>query len=673
MQATGTPSDGTVLPASIASSGNFSFPQLTVTSSASLLGGAVFNENGADVDFRVEGDTVTHLLFVDADADRVGIGTSSPSSKLTIEGAADNVNSELKITATGISSGYLGSDSNGLNIGTDTAGIFFKTGVTGGGSVGATGSVKMAITSAGLVGIGETNPAGSLHINAASGVDGPVFESGGTNNTNHAFIVRDSAATQLLRINNNGNVGIGTTSPDGKLDVRGTIFVNGDGTGGRIFASSGNLSLSDGNGRQVLRIDDPGASNSHSHIFDSNGRLGIGTTSPTCKLQVDAGSGGDGTVTFLELNHGGNDTNDAVKLNFARAGSDIGSIVLEKVASNNTTDFIFNTRALNTVSESMRITGGGSVNIGSSTQTTHMLYLQSAGEAGIHIRADSDNSGNENDNPYVSMSQDGSTAQQLKLGMVGDSGQEFAQSVENAIFLHANSDNSRPLQLAHMDNLAVTFSNTEQSHFHSFSGNSTGGVKIANRGNDTAAALLLQGHNNTGTPGAATNTQLTHLGSNLTFEITHNGSRAIHVGSTRRIRLPGVPGVAGSGLVNVSIESDGNLCTQSSLRAHKINITSISDTSWLYNLNPVTFNWRTKTEVDGENVWGDTADNNGTQYGLIAEEVETVKKDFCYYNNNDELSGVHYDRMIAPLIKVLQEQKAEIDTLKTKVAALEAA
>jgi len=461
MQATGTPSDGTVLPASIASSGNFSFPQLTVTSSASLLGGAVFNENGADVDFRVEGDTVTHLLFVDANADRVGIGTSSPSSKLTIEGAADNVNSELKITATGISSGYLGSDANGLNIGTDTAGIFFKTGVTGGGSVGATGSVKMAITSTGLVGIGETNPAGSLHINAASGVDGPVFESGGTNNTNHALIVRDSNATQLLRINNNGkigigttspdrllhvrstgdalfritsgdgsaayielgdasngdagkivydngdnltftttnpsdnttteklriqgngnvgigetgpsypteikvsdttaysqsttnstqhqlrinnaglngvagilltaepssgsaghagirvvspssgkadmtfsvrdagtydeklrilnngNVGIGTTSPDGKLDVRGTIFVNGDGTGGRLFASSGNLSLSDGNGRQILRIDDPGASNSHSHIFDSNGRLGIGTTSPAQKLDVN--------------------------------------------------------------------------------------------------------------------------------------------------------------------------------------------------------------------------------------------------------------------------------------------------------------------------------------------------------------------------------------------------
>ena len=317
--------------------------------------------------------------------------------------------------------------------------------------------------------------------------------------------------------------------------------------------------------------------------------------------------------------------------------------------------------------ERVRITSSGTVNIGNSSgQTTHMLYLSSTGDAGIHIVADSDNSG-ENDNPYLSMAQDGSATQQFKLGMVGDAGQEFAGSIANAAFLHANNGNSQPLQLAHMDNLAVTLSAVESSHFHSLSGISIGGVKIANRGNDTGAALLLQGHNNTGTPGQATNTQLTHDGGSLTFEITHNNARGFHMNSTRRIRLPGVPGVAGSGLVNVSIESDGNLCTQSSLRAHKINITSISDTSWLYNLNPVTFNWRTKTEVDGENVWGDTADNNGTQYGLIAEEVKEVKNDFCYYDNNGDLSGVHYDRMIAPLIKAVQDLKKENDDLKTLI------
>jgi hypothetical protein len=43
-------------------------------------GGAVFNETGADVDFRVESDTVDNALFVQGSDGNVGIGTSSPAS-----------------------------------------------------------------------------------------------------------------------------------------------------------------------------------------------------------------------------------------------------------------------------------------------------------------------------------------------------------------------------------------------------------------------------------------------------------------------------------------------------------------------------------------------------------------------------------------------------------------
>jgi hypothetical protein len=46
-------------------------------------GQVVFNDAGADVDFRVEGDTDANLLFVDASTDRVGIGTTSPINELT--------------------------------------------------------------------------------------------------------------------------------------------------------------------------------------------------------------------------------------------------------------------------------------------------------------------------------------------------------------------------------------------------------------------------------------------------------------------------------------------------------------------------------------------------------------------------------------------------------------
>jgi len=44
----------------------------------------VFNEQGADSDFRVEGDTDANLLFIDASTDRMGVGTSSPASKLHV-------------------------------------------------------------------------------------------------------------------------------------------------------------------------------------------------------------------------------------------------------------------------------------------------------------------------------------------------------------------------------------------------------------------------------------------------------------------------------------------------------------------------------------------------------------------------------------------------------------
>ena len=43
-------------------------------------GGFTFNESGAALDFRIETDTLTHAVFVDGSADKIGFGTSSPTS-----------------------------------------------------------------------------------------------------------------------------------------------------------------------------------------------------------------------------------------------------------------------------------------------------------------------------------------------------------------------------------------------------------------------------------------------------------------------------------------------------------------------------------------------------------------------------------------------------------------
>ena len=60
---------------------------LTVSGNTSLDGGTfVFNESSADLDFRIEGNGDANLFFTDAGNDRVGIKTSSPSTELHVVG-----------------------------------------------------------------------------------------------------------------------------------------------------------------------------------------------------------------------------------------------------------------------------------------------------------------------------------------------------------------------------------------------------------------------------------------------------------------------------------------------------------------------------------------------------------------------------------------------------------
>jgi hypothetical protein len=70
----------------LGSSGN-RFKDLYLSGGVKSSGGDnIFNDGGGDVDFRVESDTNTHALFVDAGTSRVGINDSSPQGHLSING-----------------------------------------------------------------------------------------------------------------------------------------------------------------------------------------------------------------------------------------------------------------------------------------------------------------------------------------------------------------------------------------------------------------------------------------------------------------------------------------------------------------------------------------------------------------------------------------------------------
>ena len=115
---------------------------------------------------------------------------------------------------------------------------------------------------------------------------------------------------------------------------------------------------------------------------------------------------------------------------------------------------------------------------------------------------------------------------------------------------------------------------------------------------------------------------------------------------------------------NVFIDSTGKMGGISSVRASKTNINPLAPTLFSTTQSPVIFNYR-KLDVDGN--YTDEFERE-LQYGLIAEDVEQSAKDFCIYVDG-KLAGVHYDRMIAPLINDIKILSAQITTLQSRLTA----
>ena len=162
-----TPTDGSVTGDKLAST-------VTTSSNISLDGGTfIFNESGADKDFRIEGDTQENLLFVDASTDRVGIGTASPDRQLQVEDTIANGGATIGLqTSDSSTSGTCGiihfgnntdtsiASINGIADGSTSAGaLLFKTEVDGGAIEEA-----MRIHSTGNVSIGSTNGRSPLEV-----------------------------------------------------------------------------------------------------------------------------------------------------------------------------------------------------------------------------------------------------------------------------------------------------------------------------------------------------------------------------------------------------------------------------------------------------------------------------------------------------------------------------
>ena len=400
----------------------------------------------------------------------------------------------------------------GIDIGADTNINRPASGVLG---FNINSSEKVRINSDGKVGIGTDNPNNPLTVHGsgnhiflkdtatnnifqirhASGI--AEFNTYGTGGAKRDYVF-NQYTTEALRIDSSGRLLIGTTtegnSSADNLTVAdsgesGITVRSGTSNGGHIYFSDATSGTAEYQGFVSYQHNGDfmkfGTTATERLRITSTG-LGIGGVTPTRELTLYSPDSGS---TYINLTNSttGTTTGDGF-------GIGLGGDEVARIWNYENTGMEFATNSI----ERLRITSAGTVNIGGSTQTTHLLYLQSTGDASIHLAADTDNV-TEDHNPSISMSQDGGGATQMfKIGMEAGDGAEFSQSIGNGCYIHANNSSSQPLQLAHMDNLAVTISSVHGSHFHTYGGNTVAGVKIANRGNDTAAALLLQGHNNSG-------------------------------------------------------------------------------------------------------------------------------------------------------------------------------
>jgi hypothetical protein len=548
----------------------------------------------------------------------VGIGTTSPSYRLhtvsatgviaRFDGSGVAANSATEIDV-------LGPQSNGeLNLG-----------VGGSTFTDSTNNIqnKAFITAAsGLSGLNLRSDAGFVQITA-----------GGV-----------AASNEVARFTAGGNVGIGTTSPAYKLDVAGATRTTGNLiTGGvlDIYGSTTPASVNDRfalgvNGTSYAWIQSFGSrpiyinNEGNNVIFPNNDTIiGIGTTSPSSKLDISVSSGttsgfrfkgwSDASTPYL-LSLGTQTYQDIFQIKSVNGLVTMGIVG----AVGSTPDLAFQTNT----TERMRITSAGNVGIGTTNPT-----------AELHVIGSSDT---------VKFEGSGSNI----FTVDGSSGRLFSvdDDLTNSLF-SVNTIAGLPVIEAFADNT----------------------VKLGKYSAASGSAMTITGSNfvyinaqsNPLPDNAAP--QFSIIGGSGTDAIaikhTQNANNTLNIwqtGTTQHNAIAFYKGDTQANRGNIVVTTSGTSYNTVSDYRLKENITPLENgLDRLMQLKPSKFNW---------------IENGEETEGFIAHELQEYfpyavsgEKDAVYLSTgNIKAQSVDYGRITPLLVKAIQELKAEIEVLKNR-------
>ncbi|MCX6753810.1 MAG: hypothetical protein NTV03_02010, partial [Candidatus Nomurabacteria bacterium] len=260
----------------------------------------------------------------------VGIGTTNPGNKLEVKDDSTWITNKISGAGTvGVGTMFSPTGTGGLNWYLQASA---NSATIGGGKFGILGNdavARMVIQDNGNVGIGTTGPTARLGVIGADSLS-----------TSFAANISGATGTGLV-VTNNGNVGIGTTVPDAKL------FVVGAGAGPaslRIGYNDTSVNYFNADIQYFRKGDNTNV------LTINQGNVGIGTTAPT-----DSNSFGGKVLDVAGPGYFRQST-DATK--YISIGTSGGDSFLEAHGTGN------NFRFITTIGDVMKITNAGNVGIG---------------------------------------------------------------------------------------------------------------------------------------------------------------------------------------------------------------------------------------------------------------------------------------------------------------------